>query len=41
MEPGVLNPSDPPRLASMFGGGSSLLPLLAAGAALLFVAVRR
>ena len=43
-QPGAVNPSDPPRLASlasMFGGGSSLLPLLAVGAVLLFVAIRR
>ncbi len=42
-QPGAVNPSDPPRLASMFEGlgGSSLLPLLAVGAVLLVVAMRR
>jgi len=39
-QPGAVNPSDPPRLASMFGG-SSLLPLLAVGAVVFFLAVRR
>ncbi|MGH7259947.1 MAG: hypothetical protein ACREI9_04615 [Nitrospiraceae bacterium] len=43
-QPGALNPSDPPRLASMlgaFGGGSSLLPLLAVGVAVFLLAVKR